>query len=421
MSDLLEIENKIKAYIEKEIYQTNFTERPRDPLGFSIYAFFLLKNKVASPALDNMIDWINSWIDIIINKEELSRFVDREITSALFGYYALKTNGLLKISVSENKLIKLLSSSISDNLYFGNLTYSILILLSLTDKRSELPFFDRIIERIKDNIEGRTIINDAKNLVFTSLLLEKLKERSSLNKLVDICFRKIAESDVRFDDRIYYSWVVWNYRKAMEKDLPTIRNFVEDTLKNSFSVFEEKEIDDSIKEVYGIETKVGISRIMLATYLDLLIDFNKTEIEISPFSYAYIKQRLIDFGWTQAWTEFELGIKEFKEERLPECCNSLRMGLLIVWKNVCEKLEKKEILVSPGKTVDIAPLKKCLENHNFPADAIGLIERSWAYVSERAHIEKRKESLSDYEVRFGIQLTFSVVEYLLRFISQQPT
>ena len=421
MSDLLEIENKIKAYIEKEIYQTNFTERPRDPLGFSIYAFFLLKNKVASPALDNMIDWINSWIDIIINKEELSRFVDREITSALFGYYALKTNGLLKISVSENKLIKLLSSSISDNLYFGNLTYSILILLSLTDKRYELPFFDRIIERIKDNIEGRTIINDAKNLVFTSLLLEKLKERSSLNKLVDICFRKIAESDVRFDDRIYYSWVVWNYRKAMEKDLPTIRNFVEDTLKNSFSVFEEKEIDDSIKEVYGIETKVGISRIMLATYLDLLIDFNKTEIEISPFSYAYIKQRLIDFGWTQAWTEFELGIKEFKEERLPECCNSLRMGLLIVWKNVCEKLEKKEILVSPGKTVDIAPLKKCLENHNFPADAIGLIERSWAYVSERAHIEKRKESLSDYEVRFGIQLTFSVVEYLLRFISQQPT
>ena len=419
MSDLLEIENKIKAYIEKEIYQTNFTERPRDPLGFSIYTFFLLKNKVASPALDNLIDWMNSWIDIIINKEELSRFVDREVTSALLGYYALKTNGLFKTSVDQSKLIKLLSSSISDNLYFGNLTYSILILLSLADKRYELPFFDRIIQRIKDNIEGRTIINDAKNLVFASLLLEKLKERSSLNKLVEICFRKIAEGNIRFDDRIYYAWVVWNNRKAREKDLPVIRNFVEDALKNALIIPNEKEVDESVKEIYGVETKVGVSRILLATSLDLLVDFNKSELEISPFSYTYIRQHLINLGWKEAWTEFEHGLNAFKEERLPDCCDNFRKGLLIVWKNVCETLEKKPIPISPGKTVDISPLKTCLKNHNFPDDAIGLIERSWAYISERAHIEKRKEPLTDYEVRFCVHLALSVVEYLLRFLSQK--
>jgi hypothetical protein len=419
LNNLIEIESKIKKYIEEELCQINFAERPRDPLGISIYLFFLLKNKVTSPAVDNTIDWMNSWIDLIVNKEKFSRFIDREVTSAIFGYYTLKTNKVLKASIDESKLVKLLSSSVSNNLFFDNLTYTILILLSLADKRSVIPSFNRILERVKDGIEERTIINDAKNLVFSSMLLEKLKEQSNLYKLVDICYRKISESNIRFDDRIYYAWVIWNYRKMKEKYFPNIRDFVETTLKNTLTLFEQEEVDESIKEMYGNEMKLGVSKIFLATSLDLLIEFNKSEVEISPFSYTFIKQRLLDLNWTEAWKEFERSLNAFKEERMPDCCYNLRTGLLIVWKNVCERLEKTSIPVSPGKTVDIAPLKACLKSHNFPEDAVTLIERSWAYLSERAHIEKRKGTLSSYEVRFGIQLTFSVVEYLLRFLNQE--
>jgi hypothetical protein len=68
MNNFLEIESKIKKYIEKDLYQINFVERLRDPLGLSIYLFFLLKHKVSSPAVDNIIDWMNSWIDLIINQ-----------------------------------------------------------------------------------------------------------------------------------------------------------------------------------------------------------------------------------------------------------------------------------------------------------------------------------------------------------------
>lgn len=419
LSNLVEMEDKIKSYIEKEILQVNLLERPRDPLGLSIYTFFLLKNKIITPALDNIIDWLNSWIDFIINKEKISRFVDREVTSAIFGYYALKINGLLKTEINKDKLIKLLSSSVSDNFYFGNMTYSILILFSLADRRYDVPSFDRVLEKIKDSIEERTIVNDAKNIVFASMLLEKLKDKSSLSKLVEICLRKTSEINVRFDDRIYYAWVLWNYRKMKEENLPFIRDFVENTLGNTLHLLEEEEVDEFVKEIYGKETKIGVSKILLAISLDLLIDFNRYEIDISPYSYTYIKKRLNDLGWSDAWKEFEHGLKAFKEERMPDCCNNLRMGLLLVWKNVCEKLEKKPMPVSPGKTVDITPLKACLKAHNFPDDAIGLIERSWSFVSERAHIEKRRESLPDYEVRFSLQLTFSVVEHLLRFLSQK--
>lgn len=412
------MEDKLRRQIDREIFQTDMKDRLRDPLGESIYIFFLLKNGVKSPALDNLIDWMNSWVDVIINQRKFSRFIDREVTSALFGYYSLKINRMLRIEVDENKLNELLSSNITDNYYFGNFTYSTLILLSLADQKFKITSFNRILKQIKDSIEDRTIINDAKNLVFVSLLLEKLKEQSSLSKLIDNCIRKVSENDIRFDDRVYYAWVLWNYRKMREKDFPMISNFVENTLKNTLSMLEE-EVDESIKEMYGTEVNVSFSKILLATCLDLLISFNKAKIEISPFSYTYIKQKLISLGWEEAWKEFEHGLTAFEEGRMSDCCNNLRMGLIVVWKNICEKLEKSFMPVSPGKTVDIAPLKNCLRKHGFPDDIIGIMERSWSYVSERAHIEKRKEAPSEYEVRFGIQLVFSTVEYLLRFVNQQ--
>jgi len=68
------------------------------------------------------------------------------------------------------------------------------------------------------------------------------------------------------------------------------------------------------------------------------------------------------------------------------------MGLLMVWKNVYEDLEKSPIYISPGKTVDIAPLKACLKAHNLPDDSVSLIERTWAYLSDRAHVEKKENS-----------------------------
>jgi len=173
-----------------------------------------------------------------------------------------------------------------------------------------------------------------------------------------------------------------------------------------------------VKEMYGSEVKVRVSRIALATFFDLIVEFNESQIEISPFSYAYIKQRLFDLNGIDAWKEFERCLNAFKEERLSDCCNNLRMGLLMVWKNVYEDLEKSPIYISPGKTVDIAPLKTCLKAHNLPDDSVSLIERTWAYLSERAHVEKKK-ILSNYDVRFCIQLTFSVIEFLLRFHEQK--
>jgi hypothetical protein len=89
-------------------------ERREDPQGNSIYLFFLTRNKIESRAVDALIDWMNSWIDIVLNQRKFSRFVDKEVTSALLGFYALKSVGRLRIEVDTDKLVGLISEFVTE-------------------------------------------------------------------------------------------------------------------------------------------------------------------------------------------------------------------------------------------------------------------------------------------------------------------
>ena len=89
MNTIESIERKLKELINRDLEIEFEEEKLRDSLIYSIYLFFLLRNKVESDAIDNLIDWMNYWINEILNKKNFSRFVDREFTSALFGYYSL--------------------------------------------------------------------------------------------------------------------------------------------------------------------------------------------------------------------------------------------------------------------------------------------------------------------------------------------
>jgi hypothetical protein len=421
MSSLRVMEEKIRSIIDKEI-QSSFgleIERREDPLGNSIYLFFLTRNKIESRAVDALIDWTNSWIDIILNQRKFSRFVDKEVTSALLGFYALKSVGRLRIEVDTDKLVGLISEFVTDDSFFDNFTYTTLILFSLVKQRSKIPMFNRLFEGIRRNLHKEALFNDVKNLIFASLLLEAINAQDDLKRLVRACFEKVEKNAVRFDDRVYYAWVLWYNRRIMEeRDLPKIINFTKDALENTARIFGTEELDESVIEMYGYDTEPEkFPKMLLGTTLDLLISFNASRIMFPVPNIVYIEQKLSSLGWREAWRELDKALEGFEDGRMSDCCNNLRMGLIIVWIKVCEKLEGKPIPTQVGKTVDIGPLNKCLETHGLPEDTIGMVSRTWSYVSDRAHIEKRGgQAPSELEVRYGIQLAFATIEHLLRLV-----
>ena len=181
----------------------------------------------------------------------------------------------------------------------------------------------------------------------------------------------------------------------------------------------EEVVDEPVMEMYGSDTKPeGFSKILLGTSLDLLMKFNASRIMLSVPNRVYVEQKLTSLRWREAWRELDRALEAFEDGRMPDCCNNLRMGLITAWIKVCEKLEGKPMPVQVGKTVDIGPLNKCLKEHGLPDDSIGMIGRTWSYVSDRSHIEKKGgQAPSELEVRYGIQLSFATIEHLLRLVT----
>jgi hypothetical protein len=422
MSSLMATKERIKAIIDKAI-EAGFEEgMERDQLGDSIYLFFLTRNNIESPRIDNLIDWMNSHVENILNQRHLSRFVDRQITSALLGYYSLKLIGRLRTKVDIDKVDELLSKFTTDDSFFNNFTYSVLILLSLSEERNNIHLFNRVLDWVKKSVQRGAFFNDAKNLVFTSMLLHTMNAHDELKALVETCLERVSKNIERFDEKIYYAWVLWNYRAIVEdRDLSKIIEVTKTALENVVTTLGEEMVDSSIMEMYGFDTKPeGLSKILLGTSLDLLIKFEYSRIMLSVPNLVYVEQKLTSLGWREAYRELYRALVAFEDGRMPDCCNNLRMGLITVWIKVCENLEGKSMQVQVGKTVDMGPLNKCLKQHGLSEDSIGMIGRTWSYVSDRAHIEKRGgQAPPESEVRYGVQLTFATVEYLLKFAEKR--
>ena len=408
-----EMEDTLKRIIRDEI-RAKPEELERDPLGNSVYLFFLLRNRIESPEVDNLVDWMNMWINTILNEEKFSRFLDREFTSAVLGYHSLRMFHKLGVGIDINKLNQTLSKHMTNGYYFGNITYSILILLSLAEFRNMIYAFDEVLIQIKGDLESGIIFNNGRNLVFLAILLRRLDMQEELRSLVKTCFDRIVKNEVQFDDVIYYAWVLWNYREFLEeRKRSTIKEFISKTLENTFSMLKEEMVNELVKEMYGKDVRAHSSKILVGTFLDLLIDFSKHTMEI--VNYTYIRRALSSFGWGDICRELERALTAFEDERMSDCCHNLRTAFLTCWIKVCEKLSGRSLPLEKGKTPDIKLLIKCLKEHGFADDIIGLITRTWSYLSERVHIEKRGgEEPTEQEVRLGIQLTFAVIEYLLR-------
>jgi len=409
------LEEKLRNIITEDIriYLSSGILEREDPLGYSIYLFFLTRSGIEGDEVDALIDWMNSWIEDILNRG-FSRFIDREFTALVLGYSTLKSINKLQIHVNViDKIYKEISNLIINDLFFGNLTYSLIILLSLADQVDLIKVFDPVLNRVKRYLERQSLFNDPKNLVFASMLFERLDARAELNTLIDICFERLQRNEIPYSEKIYYAWVLWNYRFIKRSELPTIVEFVESTLKNvTLESFNEK-VDNSVKEMYGSDLKPKeFSKIFISVLLDLVVNFKR--YRLSARVPDFIERTLEKLGWEDVLLELKNALRAFDENRLGDCCNNLRMGLATLLTKIYESLTGKPAPIKPGKSTDIPEILKVLKMYGLPEDAAATIRLTWSYTSERAHIEKRGgKQPSVEEVRYGIQLTFSAIEFLL--------
>lgn len=127
--------------------------------------------------------------------------------------------------------------------------------------------------------------------------------------------------------------------------------------------------------------------------------------------------------WEPIRNELEKASRGLGEDRYSDVCNNLRMGLVALWRKVDEQLSGQQVLIDQsGKTTDIAPLIKILKEKEIPDDTIGLITRTWSFLSERAHIDKKGAvQPSKADTLYGFQLSLAAIEFLLRILHSKTT
>jgi len=124
--------------------------------------------------------------------------------------------------------------------------------------------------------------------------------------------------------------------------------------------------------------------------------------------------------WFGVRDELDKASHALGERRYSDACNNLRMALVTVWSKVVERLTGRSVgMDQSGKTVDIKPLVNRLRDMGVPDDTAGLVSRTWGFLSERSHIEKKDAAQpSVTETFYGYQLGLAAIDLLLRLNQQ---
>ena len=273
----LEKANDIINFANRELH----SDLSEDPIGLVTLLFFLLKNMLESSAVDTMVAQTNAWVDEKLNKHKFSRFFDREFVAAVFGFYALQKFKRLRTTVERGTLDQMLSSHIEDNHFFHNYTYSVMIALSISDQ--EISVYRELLGWIVKQFTDETVFNDAKKLVFTAMFFHLTNREQELSRLLENCYHRLLEGSIPYHDRIYYAWVVWQFRNLFSKEkLPKSRQLVTSSLENFIRQLKEEEAGKAAEEIYGNNAaKFKPSRIALGVYLDLSRNFASNTMVVS--------------------------------------------------------------------------------------------------------------------------------------------
>ncbi len=132
-------------------------------------------------------------------------------------------------------------------------------------------------------------------------------------------------------------------------------------------------------------------------------------------SATIVKGILMERKWQEVWEQLEkANVAALSKDKLNEACYNLRAALVLLLLRVCKALSHSEVSFDVGKSTDISELIRILKEHGVPDDLTGFINRTWSFLSERGHIERKGATQPPPpEVSFGFNQTMILIMYLL--------
>ncbi|MHA1919938.1 MAG: hypothetical protein ACTSWX_09355 [Promethearchaeota archaeon] len=271
---------RLEIRVKEKINQILNEDFDTDPLGFSILLYFLLKNQYNNEFVDNLIKIINFWVEKIIIKKEITKFIDRDVTSSLFSNFILTKFNIIDFQIKNNEIKDFLEDYYDkeNHNFFNNNFFTILNLISIENYKLEIK--DDLNLWLRNQLDRGKYINDLKNYVFLFILFQIQNDQRCINKLFEKSMNIKKTSSFVFYDRIYLSWILIQRENKLNQDI----EFHIETLKSFGNFFEIQEISE-ISDIYGQEIEKKISKLSLGVFFDLLSQFKEKCVVITKDQY----------------------------------------------------------------------------------------------------------------------------------------
>lgn len=262
-----------------------------DPLSNALDLLFLLESNVDSPQVAQLIEWSNSWLIKILVQKEISRYADRDFTSALICRFALRRAKKLREKIPLETLKERFDHFLDGNSFFDSFGFTALIVMSLHQDIAGHESYDRVVSWLREEIRQRLVFSDSKNIVFACLFLETVDDEAILSDLVDYAVWSMEQAAVVSTyDKLYLAWTIWRQRTRVKRiDAATLRTAVQSVLQNS-NILQQEEayVDPTLQELYGSPMTYRPSRLALIILFDLNRSFYDNTVTLAREELSHV-------------------------------------------------------------------------------------------------------------------------------------
>lgn len=257
----------LRKHITKDLETREFF---KDAFGFSNSLLFLLENEFEDTSLDNLVDWMNSYVKEVIVDKRITRSADTEITSALLGRYILAKHNRLRTHVNAEQINDILEGHIDDHglCFKQNITYTVCLTLSLFGEKAAITDWAKMRKALALQYEKKNLHCDPKNLCYYALLLEMEQDDKCLTELTKWVADLLMKNGSNSHDKPYYLWLAWRYRKRIRRQFGAIKNSMSVSIQNFLARLEIEEDLQSriIRSIYFDMTNGFFGRTILISY-----------------------------------------------------------------------------------------------------------------------------------------------------------
>jgi len=201
------------------------------PLSYAVYLRVLLENDIHTQREAELIAWAKTFASNIIQSQDLTRYVDEEVTAALYLNRVLEDFRQHATPISGETLNSFAAQFYDSRCcFFDNLAYSAATLWALSTAPQKALFFPDAIAWIEARAD-QTFLNPV-TLLFVTRLFQELSLETAVKEIAARAKDALLQDgSLPMYDRIYLCDVTWTFRRLLDTDdALAIRDLMNTTL-----------------------------------------------------------------------------------------------------------------------------------------------------------------------------------------------